>query len=362
MSTNAGTRSLKVKYKNSDRREYIQANHMRVRSWTNIKVWAAKQLGKTKTRKERGKKVRRLIDFLGVSKQSLYSWLSIYQEFGKEGLKPKSRRPKTTHRISFELEQEILEINKNTDVGCEKIAFDVSASTMTIWRYLSKNKRLKKRKFQRRKWKFFQRKHSNSLWQIDLSQLTEEFWSISIIDDHSRFIVGFKVCQGVPTVDDIVSELEHTFSVHGMPRQILTDRGSQFVANRPGAVSTFDLWCHAVGILHIKAGRKKPTTTGKVEKWHDVLKKECIHKASSEILLDLNLLEKCCFQFIHYYNYSRPHFIFEIYNFYGMTKRRRRLIIPFLHYATHRRTDASDQKEISEFHDASNCSVNHVVV
>ena len=87
MSTNAGTRSLKVKYKNSDRREYIQANHMRVRSWTNIKVWAAKQLGKTKTRKERGKKVRRLIDFLGVSKQSLYSWLSIYQEFGKEGLR-----------------------------------------------------------------------------------------------------------------------------------------------------------------------------------------------------------------------------------------------------------------------------------
>jgi transposase InsO family protein len=362
MSTNAGTRSLKVKYKNSDRREYIQAKHMRVRSWTNIKVWAAKQLEKTKPRKERGKEVRRLMDFLGVSKQSLYSWLSTYQKFGKKGLKPQSRRPKTIQRISPELEQEILEVKENTDYGCEKIAFDVLASTMTIWRYLTKNKQLNKRKFRRRKWKYFQRKHSNSLWQIDLSQLTEEVWSISIIDDHSRFITGFKVCQGVPTVDEIVSELEHAFSVHGMPRQILTDRGSQFVANRPGAVSTFDLWCHAVGILHIKAGRKKPTTTGKVEKWHDVLKKECIQKASPEILLDFNLLQNCCREFINYYNYSRPHFIFEIDNFYGMTKRRRRLIIPFLHYATHRRTDADEKKNINEFDGASNCSVNHVVV
>ena len=362
MSTNASTRSLKVKYKHSDRREYIKAKHMRVRSWTNIKLWAARRLDKTKPGKERGAEVRDIMDFLGVSKQSLYTWFSLFQKFGKAGLKQKSRRPRTIHRISPEIENDILNLWEETDSGCEKIAFDLPVSTMTVWRYLRKNKRITKGKFKRRKWKYYQRRHSNSLWQIDLSQLTEECWSISFIDDHSRFITGFKICTGVPTIDDIVASLEYAFSIYGMPRQILTDRGSQFVANIPGAVSTFDLWCHTVGIHHIKAGRKKPTTIGKVEKWHDVLKKECISKASEEVLKDVTLLENCCLDYIHYYNYSRPHFIHDIYDFYGISKRRRILIIPFLRYAIHRRSDQSRKKEINDNCGASQGSVNHVVV
>ena len=121
MSTNASTRSLKVKYKNSDRREYIKAKSLRFKSWTNIKVWAARQLKNAKTRKERGEKVKWLMAFLSVSKQSLYTWLSLYIKYGKEGLKPKSRRPKTIHRISPELEHQILEIKEETDNGCERM-------------------------------------------------------------------------------------------------------------------------------------------------------------------------------------------------------------------------------------------------
>lgn len=362
MSTNTSSRSLKLRYKKSDRREYIKAKHLRVRSWTNIKVWAARQIERTKKRKERGEKVRWLVEFLGVSKQSIYTWWHRYQEWGKDGLREQSRRPKTIHRISSEAEKEILDIKENTDHGCEKIAFDVLSSTMTVWRYLTKNKRLNRVKFKRRKWKFFQRKHSNSLWQMDLSEITPEFWSVSIIDDHSRFITGFRICNGVPTVDDIVAELERSFSIHGMPRQILTDRGSQFFANQKGAVSTFDLWCHTVGILHIKAAIRKPTTTGKVEKWHDNLKKECIQKASPVDLQDILRLERICNQYIEYYNYSRPHFGYEIYNFYGMSRRRRVLFIPYLRYATHRKTDAVEDNKNNEVNRASNSSVNHVVV
>ena len=362
MSTNAGTRSLKVRYKNSDRREYIKEKHLKVRSWTNTKVWAARQVEKAENRTERGKKVRWLSEILGISRQSIYTWWHKYQKWGKAGLIQQSRRPKTIHRISSESENEILGIKENTDHGCEKIAFDVVASTMTVWRYLTKNKRLTKVKFKRRIWKFFQRKHSNSLWQMDLSEITPEIWSVSIIDDHSRFITGFKLCDGVPTVDDIVAELERSFSIHGMPRQILTDRGSQFFANQKGAVSTFDLWCHAAGIQHIKAARRKPTTTGKVEKWHDNLKKECIQKASPTELQDILLLKRICNQYIEYYNYSRPHFGYEIYNFFGLSKRRRVLFIPYLRYATHRRSDVVEENKNNGANDAPDSSVNHVVV
>ena len=362
MSTNASTRSLKVKYKNSDRRKYAKEKHLNVRSLTNIKVWAARQVEKAKKRKERGKTVRWISEFLGVSRQTIYTWWHRYQEWGKAGLREQSRRPKTIHRISSEEEKEILEIKENTDHGCEKIAFDVSASTMTVWRYLTKNKRLNKEKFKRRKWKYFQRKHSNSLWQMDLSEITPEIWSVSIIDDHSRFITGFRLCNGVPTVDDIVAELERSFSIHGIPRQILTDRGSQFFANQKGAVSTFDLWCHAVGIQHIKAARRKPTTTGKVEKWHDNLKKECIQKASPADLQDILQLERICNQYIEYYNYSRPHFGYEIYNFYGLSRRRRVLFIPFLRYVTHRKSDAGEGNKNNEVNSVPDSSVNHVVV
>lgn len=362
MSTDADTRSLKVKYKHSDRREYIKAKSLRVRSWTNIKLYAVRQILKTEPGQERGAKVRHLMEYIGVSKQSLYTWLSLYQKYGKEGLMEKSRRPKRTNRISAELEKLILLLKEETDLGCEKIAFDVPVSAMTVWRYLRKNNRITKGKFKRRKWKFYQRKHSNSLWQIDLSQLTEEYWSISIIDDHSRFITGFKICIGTPTVNDIVPLLEYAFSIYGMPCQILTDRGSQFVANISGAVSTFDLWCHEVGIHHIRAGVRKPTTIGKVEKWHDVLKKECISKLPEDVLKDRLLLENSCMEFIQYYNYSRPHFIQEVYEFYGISRRRRILIIPFLRYAIHRKTIQYQKKEINENHGASPQPVNYVVV
>jgi hypothetical protein len=45
----------------------------------------------------------------------------------------------------------------------------------------------------KRSFRSFERKHSNTLWQMDYTQLQKDGWVLQIVDDHSRFIIGAKV-------------------------------------------------------------------------------------------------------------------------------------------------------------------------
>lgn len=54
-------------------------------------------------------------------------------------------------------------------------------------------------------------------------------------------------------------------------REFLADRGTQFWSHGLGEF-TNTLGEH--GILHIKAARQKPTTTGKIERWHRTFAEE----------------------------------------------------------------------------------------
>jgi len=47
---------------------------------------------------------------------------------------------------------------------------------------------------------------------MDLKQLSENEWSISIIDDFSRYIVGCSIYKHVPSVDDVIDLLEETIA------------------------------------------------------------------------------------------------------------------------------------------------------
>jgi transposase InsO family protein len=88
---------------------------------------------------------------------------------------------------------------------------------------------------------------------------------ISYQDDHSRFITGsLKIW--TPTGENALL-LAKAVKRYGVPRQILTDQGPQFKPAR-GAISEFKRYCGMLGIEHITASVRRPTTIGKIEAFH----------------------------------------------------------------------------------------------
>ena len=267
------------------------------------KKWAVKQATK------KGMSVRSIAEFMGKSKSTIYRWMQKAAEEGLEALKPKSTRPKTIHTIPQEQVNQILEAHKEYGCGAERLAAILgTVSHMTVYRVLVRFGILAKGKLIRRRWRFFERKHPNSMWQIDIKTISQypPCYTVSILDDHSRFIVRCTYYDHVPTTEDIVALVQEGIKKYGPPREILTDHGAQFYANKGNGVSSFDLWLDENRINHILAGVRKSTTIGKVERWHRSLKDELLSKVK-----DLEEFKARLDAFIEYYNFKRPHFGYD---------------------------------------------------
>ena len=117
-----------------------------------------------------------------VSKRTLQRWTKKLNETAWD-LKDKSKKPKTIHRkISKETEEKIIKIKKQTGWGAEKIENFVDIGHTFINKILREHKLTNpsKRKKKRNNYIRWQRKHPNSLWQIDHSdQKIESKWVIT---------------------------------------------------------------------------------------------------------------------------------------------------------------------------------------
>jgi transposase InsO family protein len=141
--------------------------------------------------------------------------------------------------------------------------------------------------------KRFEREHNNSLWQADFKLCDDDLWMISYQDDHSRFITwSIKIWSS--TGENAIRLLDRAVGRYGTPIQILTDQGTQFKPARGDGISAFRRHCIDLGIEHITASVRRPTTCGKIEAFHKAYQTE-------------SHLFKEHWSFIRYYNYARPH-------------------------------------------------------
>ena len=149
------------------------------------------------------------------------------------------------------------------------------------------------KKGRRKKYVRWEREHSNSLWQTDFCwQERIQCWIIAYLDDHSRFVVGIEYTQ-VATAKVAINLFDKAKEKYGLPREILSDRGTQFYAQR-GEKSGYTEYLENLGVKHIFASVKKPTTCGKLERFWLTHNRE---RWNFDSLL----------KFINYYNFKRPH-------------------------------------------------------
>jgi transposase InsO family protein len=209
-----------------------------------------------------------------VASRTLQRW---NEKINKQewNLEDASRRPKTIHyKITSETEKKIIELRNKTGFGEYKLRDYFNLGHTSIYKILNKQgltihpeKRKKRIKYIR-----WQRKHPNSLWQIDHTDEQEKgYYTLSVIDDCSRYSLALTKIN-LASTEVIVNILDKIIKKCGTPREILSDNGGCFGGKSKH--SKFDRWCKRRGIIHIRSAIHSPTTTGKVERLFQTMDKE----------------------------------------------------------------------------------------
>ena len=210
-----------------------------------------------------------------VNPRTLQRWMNRLDNCENWDLRDESRRPKTIHRkITQKLEEEIISIKKKTGWGAEKIESRVNLSHTSINKILNRHNLTEptKRKKKRIKYVRWQRKHPNSLWQIDHSEKKiKDKYVISVLDDCSRKSLAFLPVNSV-TTEVVIKLIDDLVKIYGKPKQILTDNGSAYGSKSKH--SKFDRKLKVRGIMHIRGTVHSPTTQGKVERLFQTFKRE----------------------------------------------------------------------------------------
>lgn len=243
---------------------------------------------------------------LGVSQGFVSKWWNEFRKSGTwESLRTRSSRPKIIRTKKDKYAEPVIQLRKeHPELGAQKIkaVLKIDLGHQSIHRILVEAGLVDAGPYVQRKWRAFERKHANSLWQTDFKEFRKGGpYLLTFIDDHSRFVLASSVIDDA-TGYQVMRMLDKAIALFGKPRQILTDHGTQFYAVR-GGTSEFDIRCRELGIKHIMAAVRKPTTNGKVERWHRTFNEEFYSRLEGYFEDARQKLPG----FLEWYNTGRPH-------------------------------------------------------
>lgn len=130
---------------------------------------------------------------------------------------------------------------------------------------------------------------------------------LTAIDDHSRFVVTATVLER-PTGTAVRDAFTAAMRRYGVPFEVLTDNGKQFTGRftRPIPVEVlFERTCREHGIAQRLTKRRSPTTTGKIERWHQLLRRELLDEAGA--FATIEAAQAAIDAWTRTYNHDRPH-------------------------------------------------------
>ena len=147
----------------------------------------------------------------------------------------------------------------------------------------------------------------HQMWATDASYFKVIGWGyyymVTVMDDYSRFILAHKLPRDMPS-DSFIEVVQEAVDETGMTEIPVADRTKLLSDNGSGYVSrAFNDYLHLVGIRHILAAPYHPQTNGKLERYHQSIKRD-VNQVPYELPSDL---EAAIAAFVTYYNYSRYH-------------------------------------------------------
>ena len=257
-----------------------------------------------------------------VSRQWIYTLLARYDAEGEAGLEPRSRRPHGNARgIPRTVEDRIVELRKQLvddglDAGAHTIAWhlerelDQVPAPSTIWRVLVRRGFVTPEPHKRPKSSYirFQADQPNERWQTDAThwQLADDtpVEILNLLDDHSRLLIS-SAAHTTVTGADVVDDFQTGFERYGLPASVLSDNAAVFTGTPRGLGQV--AFEKLLAGLHIEQRHSRayhPQTCGKVERFHQTLKKRLTALDPAPTIPELQAQLDT---FTDIYNNHRPH-------------------------------------------------------
>lgn len=265
----------------------------------------------------------------GLSTRQIRRIISKYKKEGEESLLPVSRASKThANAIQEDIIQRIVILREQLTTG----GWDAGAKTIhtyllkelepskvpsisTIWRILQRSGKIIPEPKKRPKTSYirFQADYPNETWQSDSTHWTisnsEDIEITTWIDDNSRYILNVKAYK-TTTVHTIIETFLDSAYKNGLPTSILTDNGLVYTTRLSGGKkrnnqpNSFEQLLDNLGIKAKHGRPAHPTTQGKIERYHQTLKRWLKAQPVAKTIEELNLLLQ---DFQTLYNQTRPH-------------------------------------------------------
>jgi transposase InsO family protein len=265
---------------------------------------------------------------LKISRQHFYVLRRRAREGGLQAvLEPRSRRPhRSPAQVPAALEDLIVLMRKELpddgwDAGALSIWYRLPArmrqdrtlqgcpvpSRATIHRVLVRRGQVtpQPRKAPRSRHRF-EYPNPNACWQVDGTEWPLADGTVAcivqVLDDNSRKLLAHNV-EPSETIQNAWAAFCKAFERHGMPFQVLTDKGSAMIG-RPEIVTQIRRNLRALGIHCITSRGNHPQTCGKNERVHQTLQQWLRAQPSAATIEQLQTL---CDTFETAYNSERPH-------------------------------------------------------
>ncbi len=262
--------------------------------------------------------VRRTLAQLDIPKSTFYGWYERYREGGDEALadaRPScgtiwNRLPETIREsiLVLALERPELSSRELAVLYTECNGYFVSESS--VYRLLKTHDLITSPAFVLMKAADkFQHPTTapNQLWQTDFTYLKVIGWGwfylSTVLDDYSRYILAWKLCDGM-TASDVSDTLSLALESSGLEQATVRHRPRLLSDNGPSYVSAeLRDWLDDHGMGHTRGRPYHPMTQGKIERWHRSMK--------NQVLLENYYLpgdlKARIGDFINYYNTERYH-------------------------------------------------------
>jgi len=247
-----------------------------------------------------------LIHWIGISRSKFYDWQKRYGKINEHN----HWIPRDFWLQAWEKQAIVNYFLKHPGQGYRRLTYMmldadiVAVSPSSTYRVLSQAGLLRRWNDSRTSSKgagFRQPQKPHEHWHVDISYINVAgtfYYLCTVLDGYSRFIVHWEIRESMTEADVEIVLQRAREAFPDVHPQIISDNGPAFIAR------DFKEFIRLCGMTHVRTSPYYPQSNGKVERWHQSLKRECIRPKTP---LTLEEARRVVGGYVHRYNTERLH-------------------------------------------------------